>query len=150
MSSSKFFFYSLTIRILSNFAVEFRTWYPFEKKEIICQCMFSQCYFSIQINLLKGISIEVPDFHRHLNCRNTLSIRVPLFALPMAGPCPVPFISVAGGCYQFLDSMSVTWDVGRTSCQDNGGDLAVIDDCSVMADIIRYIEGAGQPSLRKN
>ena len=67
----------------------------------------------------------------------------------MAGPCPAPFISVAGGCYQFLDSMSVTWDVGRSSCQDSGGDLAVIDDCSVMADVIRYIEGAGQPNLKK-
>ena len=99
-------------------------------------------------NLLKGISIKSQTFH--LNCRNTLSIRVPLFALPMAGPCPAPFISVAGGCYQFLDSMSVTWEVGRSSCQDSGGDLAVIDDCSVMADIIRYIEGAGQSNLKKN
>ena len=98
-------------------------------------------------NLLKGISIGVPDFSSKLQKH---SIRVPLFALPMAGPCPAPFISVAGGCYQFLDSMSVTWEVGRSSCQDSGGDLAVIDDCSVMTDIIRYIEGAGQPNLNKN
>ena len=71
-------------------------------------------------------------------------------APPLAGPCPAPFISVAGGCYQFLDSTPVTWDVARSSCQDNGGDLAVIDDCSVMADIIGFIEGAGQPYLKKN
>ena len=68
----------------------------------------------------------------------------------MAGSCPAPFISVAGGCYQFLNSTPVNWDVGRSSCQDNGGHLAVLDDCSVMADVIRYIEGAGQPNLKKN
>ena len=130
--------------ILSNFSVEFCTSHPYCKLENNLS-IFSQ-------SDKKKISWRVfPSKSQtfHLNCRNTLSIRVPLFALPIAGPCPAPFISVAGGCYQFLDSMSVTWDVGRITCQDSGGRLAVIDDCSVMADIIRFIEGAGQPNLKK-
>ena len=60
-----------------------------------------------------------------------------------AVPCPTPFIRLAGGCYNF-QNVSVTWSEARVSCQEIGGDLAIVDDCTAMAPIISHIQGLGE------
>ena len=61
---------------------------------------------------------------------------------PFLGLCDSPYISVAGGCYEFL-TIDVTFDEAREICQRSGGDLAVVDDCQVMADFMDYITNEG-------
>ena len=63
-----------------------------------------------------------------------------------AVPCPPPFIRVAGGCYDF-QNVSVTWSEARVSCQEIGGDLAIVDDCTAMAPIINHIQGLGKDCI---
>ena len=58
------------------------------------------------------------------------------------GTCSPPFAFVAGGCYEFL-SIGVSWDDARTVCQNSGADLAIVNDCSVMAELISYASAAG-------
>ena len=65
-----------------------------------------------------------------------------------AVPCPTPFIRLAGGCYNF-QNVSVTWSEARVSCQEIGGDLAIVDDCTAMAPIINHIQGLGDDCFLK-
>ena len=60
----------------------------------------------------------------------------------LSGTCGAPFTFVAGGCYEFL-TIGVSWEDARTVCQSSGADLAIVDDCSVMTEIINYISAAG-------
>ena len=61
----------------------------------------------------------------------------------ITGTCETPYLSLAGGCYQFLD-ITVDGNEARVICQSSRGDLAVIDDCHLMTAIIDYIRDEGQ------
>ena len=100
----------------------------------------SGIYFPIEVPNVCLVS-NLPEHYPNNSC---LYVSFP-------GSCPDPFISVSGGFYQFLGTeVDATWEAARISCQESGGNLAVIDDCSVMTDIISYIEGTGQPKENLN
>ena len=58
------------------------------------------------------------------------------------GICESPYVWIAGGCFQFLD-LPASWDNARSVCQSSLGDLAIVNDCSLMTELINYINAAG-------
>lgn len=58
--------------------------------------------------------------------------------------CPAPYVEIADSCYQFLSPLEETWENARYICQASAGDLAVVDDCNVMAAIINYAKTYGE------
>ena len=57
-----------------------------------------------------------------------------------ADECISPYELVAGGCFSFLNTISGTWDEARAVCGTSGGDLAIVNDCNLMAELIKFIQ----------
>lgn len=62
----------------------------------------------------------------------------PLCQFDTLALCPSPYVAIAGACYQFLTQLEETWSNARYICQASAGELAIVNDCNVMASIINY------------
>lgn len=58
-------------------------------------------------------------------------------------PCPAVYVPIDGTCIHFV-TVQYNWTEAEAHCEELGGHLAVLNDCKLFGDVVKYINAQGK------